>query len=441
MTVMQLAGLTVVVVGLGKSGIAAARLCQRRGANVIGTDTRRNVEGTPPGVALRLGEHDLDTFAGADLVVVSPGVPPLPVLDRVRDRGTEVIGEVELACRFVEAPIVAVGGTNGKSTTTTLAGNILHCQFDRVFVGGNLGDPLADVVDGGWDVLVLEVSSFQLERVAQFRPKVSVLLNVTEDHLDRYADFDAYADAKGNAFLRQQASDTAVVPVGDALCERQARRGGGSVVTFGKGGDFDVDGPAVVERATATTYSIDADVLVGRHNWTNAAAAIAAARHVGAEPDAVRRGLAAFRPLRHRLERVAAPGPISYFDDSKATNVDAAATAVAGMPQARVVLIAGGRDKLGDYMPLVEALAAKQGAAVLIGEAAGRIAEACHGRVEVELASDMAEAVRTASGLARPGDAVLLSPACSSFDMFQSYADRGEKFVEAVRAFTKGVEP
>jgi UDP-N-acetylmuramoylalanine--D-glutamate ligase len=434
---MDLNGKHVIVVGLGRSGVAAVRLCLGRGARVTATDTRpsgelpREVLALP--VDLRAGGHEGVSFGTADVIVVSPGVPPFAAIDAAERAGAVVIGELELASRFVEAPIVAVGGTNGKSTVTTAAAGLLAAAGRKTFAGGNLGTPLAEAVDQGFEIVVAEVSSFQLERAPTFHPKVSVLLNVTEDHLDRYASFEAYVHTKGNAFVNQTPEDVAVVPAGDALCRSQAERGRGRVVTFGAGADYAVCGAEVVERATGLTFSLAGTAFHGAHNHANAAAAIAVARAFDASPEAVSEGLRRFRALGHRLALVGEIDGVRYYDDSKATNVGAAVTALLGLAEERVVLVAGGRDKLGSYGPLVDALSRKGRAVVVIGEAAVRIAEAVGGAVPVVRAASLDEAVDQARALARPGDAVLLAPACSSFDMFQSYSDRGDQFAAAVR--------
>lgn len=434
---MELSGQEVVVVGLGKSGVAAARLCLRLGARVIATDSRPLAELSEDarvlGCELVAGGHSGVPFETANLVVVSPGVPPLAELDRAERAGVSVIGELELASRLVSAPIVAVGGTNGKSTVTTAVAGLFEAAGHRVFAGGNLGTPLTDAVSGNHDVLVVEVSSFQLERAPTFRPRVSVLLNVTEDHLDRYPTFQAYADAKGNAFVNQGPGDVAVVPDADAVCLAQAARGQGRRVTFGASGDYAVRGATVVERATETSFSLEGTDFHGTHNFANAAAAIAVARALDVSAEAVRRGLSAFRALGHRMTLVGEIDGVRYYDDSKATNVGAAVTALRGLTEARAVLLAGGRDKLGSYGPLVEALVERGRAVVVIGEAADRIDSAVGGKVPVVRAASMKEAVERARELARAGDAVLLSPACASFDMFKSYADRGDQFAASVR--------
>lgn len=440
---MELRGRSVIVVGLGKSGIAAARLCLDRGARVLATDS------SPPellsddarSLGIEILRHEEAFMKSADVIVVSPGVPPLPQLDELAQRGVEVIGELDLASRFVKAPIVAVGGTNGKSTTTTALAAIFEAAGKRVFAGGNLGTPLSDAVGSDYDVLVVEVSSFQLERAPVFCPKVSILLNVTEDHLDRYVGLLEYAQAKGNAFANQTPRDVAIVPTDDWLCRRQAERGHARVVTFGDGGDYATVGRSIVEQSSGTEFSVANAEFHGRHNLMNAAAAVAAARSLEVEPRFVELGLLNFRPLGHRMARVAQIDGVTYFDDSKATNVGAAVTALLGLEQEKAVLIAGGRDKLGSYEPLVRALESKGRAVVAIGEAAERILEAIGGRVRAVQASSMEEAVERARELAQPGDAVLLSPACSSFDWFSSYAERGDRFVAAVVRLQAGMQP
>jgi UDP-N-acetylmuramoylalanine--D-glutamate ligase len=434
-----LSGKRVIVVGLKKSGIAAARLCQAEGARVLGTDKEARAKLDPElftlGIEVVAGGHQGVDFSGADLIVVSPGVPALPELVAAEAKGVEVVGELELACRHITAPVVAIGGTNGKSTTTTLIGALAKAAGLCTFVGGNLGTPASNAVGGGHELVVLEVSSFQLERAPRFRPRVSLLLNVTEDHLDRYPDFAAYARAKGNAFVNQTRDDFAIIPEGDSICEGEARRGRARVLRFGESADYAVDANGVLESATGHRFDLRESRLHGLHNYENAAAAIAAVRALQITPEAVRAGLRAFQPLPHRMALAGQVGAVRFYDDSKGTNVGAAVTALLGLAEPRGVLIAGGRDKHGSYTPLVDALSLKGRALVVLGEAAERIALAAAGRLPIAHAKDLDEAVRLAYGLAEPGDAVLLSPACSSFDMFASYADRGEQFVRAVARF------
>jgi UDP-N-acetylmuramoylalanine--D-glutamate ligase len=432
---MELAGKRVVVVGLGKSGVAAAKLCLARGALVTGTDSapleKLSPEARALGAELVLGGHAAVDFKRANVIVVSPGVPDFPELTQAELSGVEVIGELELATRFIDAPIIAIGGTNGKSTTTTLVGDMFAAGGLKTFVGGNLGTPTAEAVGKNFDVVVLEVSSFQMERAPRFQPRVCVLLNITEDHLDRYATFLAYAEAKGNAFVNQSPDDFAIVPEGDADCYAQAKRGRAQIVRFGSFGDYVVSGRSVSENRSGELFDLAGSALHGRHNLENAAAAIAAARALDLSPTAIRKALADFRPLPHRMTRVVSIADVNFYDDSKGTNVGAAVTALRGLAETRGVLIAGGRDKLGSYEPLVQALEAKGRAVVVLGEAAERIASAVGSRVPVVRASSMEDAVNQAFARALPGDAVLLSPACSSFDMFKSYAERGDRFVAA----------
>lgn len=436
---LDVKGKRVVVVGLGTSGVAACRLLARRGARVVGTDakTMESVSDgaralADEGVTLALGGHAEARLPAADLVVVSPGVPLFPELAAAEARGVPIWGEVELAVQALvkEAPVIAIGGTNGKSTTTSLVGELLVRAGTRAFVGGNLGEPLAAHADEPFDAVVLEVSSFQMERVLDFKPKVCVLLNVSPDHLDRYPSEAAYANAKGNAFVRQTEDDVAVVPVNDEVCLRQAKRGKARIVTFGEGGDVAVGADAILDGAAVhprRTLS-----LQGGHNALNVAAALAAIRPFGIAPAIVREVLTTFEGLPHRMAFVRERRGVRFYDDSKGTNVGATVTAVRGVREDKVVLIAGGRDKGGSYAPLVDALRARGRAAILIGEAAPLIRDAIGAALPVRVAASMDEAVALSAELAGPGDAVLLSPACSSFDMFRNYKDRGDAFVRAV---------
>jgi len=434
---VQLAGKQVIVVGLGCSGIAAAELCLSQGARVLGTDVTPLAKLSPAAKLLPItfvtGGHAGVDFESVDLIVVSPGVPSIPELSLAEDAGVEVIGELELAARFCTSPIVAIGGTNGKSTVTTLLAAMFAAAPMRVFSGGNLGSPLSQAAFLDWDVLAVEVSSFQLERAPSFHPRVSILLNITEDHLDRYANFEAYAHAKGNAFLCQTTDDFAVIPFNDADCERQARRGQAQIVTFGEGGDYGIQSRSIIEKASGERFAFENSSLFGLHNAQNIAACVAAARAMGLRRSAIEQALLAYVPLPHRMAYVAEIGNVRFYDDSKGTNVGASVTALKGLEENRGVLIAGGRDKLGDYAPLVEALQKKGRALVVLGEAADRIASAAQGVVPTVHVANLQEAVETAMNHAQPGDAVLLSPACSSFDMFSGYAERGDQFVAAVR--------
>jgi UDP-N-acetylmuramoylalanine--D-glutamate ligase len=444
-------GKRVLVVGLGRTGAAATRLLLAQGAPVIANDARSDIgpladELREAGAELALGGHDEALFTSVDAIVVSPGVPPLPALDAAVARGIGVMSEIELASRFLSSTLIGITGTNGKSTVTTLVGEMCKRTGRPTFVGGNLGTPLIDVVGtpaaerGGY--AVVELSSFQLERVERLRVDVAVLLNVSEDHLDRYPSFDAYATTKAAIFRRQTSDDFAVVPAGDALCERLAGTGAGHLRFYGgaegavrlEGGDIvDVDSGLRVPRADLP--------LRGAHNVANACAAALAARLGGVDANDIDAVLRSFEGLPHRMQHVRSLGGVRYFDDSKATNVGATVASLDGLATdaGKVVLIAGGRDKGGDYAPLATRMAAMGRAAVLIGEAADRIAEALQGcGIVIERAADMQRAVAIASALAQPGDSVLLAPACSSFDMFRSYVERGEAFQHAVMTFAGG---
>jgi UDP-N-acetylmuramoylalanine--D-glutamate ligase len=440
---MDVRGKTVVVVGLGRSGVAAAGLLLSRGARVIGVDAapREKVAAATialeaRGAVLSLGGLDPALFARPDLVVISPGVPSFPALEAFEQHGGEVIGEMELASRFVTAPIVLIGGTNGKSTTTALTHAMLEAAGKKAFIGGNFGTPLAEAVDEEWDVIVLEISSFQAERVPTLHARAHALLNITDDHLDRYPSFAAYADAKGNPFARMTAADAAVIPADDPLVATQAARSAARVITFSThdaSAHITVVGDRIEHRQRGFSFPLALLKVPGAHNVANACAAIGLAAELGAGEAAIGAALGAFTGLDHRSVLAGEIDGVRYYDDSKGTNVGASVAALRGLAEARCVLIAGGRDKLGAYGPLVDALRDRGRALVLIGEAADRIEAAARGILPISRAATMRDAVATARELARSGDAVLLSPACSSFDMFRDYKERGDAFTRAVR--------
>ena len=436
----------VVVVGLGASGIAAARLCRARGATVTGTDGKTRAQASvellaleAEGVRLLLGGHAEAGLDAADLIVMSPGVPSFAELESAEKKGVPVISEIELATSLLThpAPIVAIGGTNGKSTVTSLVAALLLDLGKKVFAGGNLGEPLASHADEKFDVIVLEVSSFQLERLQTFKPRVSVLLNVTADHLDRYPDMAAYAAAKGNAFVRQDAGDVAVIPIGDDVCRLQASRGKGMQVSFGSvGADFVVTKDAITDTRRGLTIRTKDVRLSGGHNALNVAAALAAVSPFDLPEASIRQTLRTFQGLPHRMAFVETVSGVRYYDDSKGTNVGAVVTALSGLAEEKCVLIAGGKDKGGGYAELAEALKNKGRGVVVIGEAAPLITRELHAMLPtlpVVSAQTMDDAVSAAAELAHEGDAVLLSPACASFDMFKDYKHRGDVFVLAVK--------
>jgi UDP-N-acetylmuramoylalanine--D-glutamate ligase len=445
---MDLAGKKVLVVGLGKSGIAAARVLLARGARVVANDARQGDELAPEalglaeqGALLALGGHDPAMFKAVDQIVVSPGVPQLPALTAAEQAGVPIASEIELASWFLEGTLIGVTGTNGKSTVTTLVGEMCKLTGRPTFVGGNLGTPLADAVESraarkdGY--VVVELSSFQLERVTRLRVHVAALLNVTADHLDRYPSLEAYGAAKANIFRNQTADDAAVVPSGDPFCIELARRSAGKLYTYGgaEAAVGIVDGN-ITDAATGLALPVAELGIAGRHNHENACAAALLARLAGVPRAAIERVLREFRGLPHRMVHVRQLDGVDYFDDSKATNVGATAAALDGLAdrKGRVVLIAGGKHKGGDYGPIAERMRACGRATLLIGEAAPLIETALQGAgYPVETEATLERAVERARELAQPGDAVLLAPACSSFDMFRSYAHRGDVFQEAVR--------
>lgn len=447
---MELKGMHIVVFGLGRTGESLVRFLLDRGARVSVTDSRpAHLVGKPAErtaslpVSMQLGGHDEKIVASADWIVLSPGVPhTLGVLERAKRAGIPVIGEIELASRFVDEPIVAITGTNGKSTVTRLAGRMLEYSGMSIFLGGNLGRPLIDYVSEARpaDVVVIEVSSFQLDTVVHFRPSVGVLLNISPDHLDRYPDFGAYAASKARVFENQLASDTAVVNAADPTVMRAAKNAKSRLCTFGDA-DFGSCSAAVTDTAIRIGFpEMDPFVipanrvpLAGRHNLENTAAAVLAALAAGAGREGIMASLDGFVPDPHRLEQVAIIKDVAYYDDSKATNVDAAVRAIESM-SGPVILIAGGRDKFGGYEALIKPVERHVKAVIVLGEAADAILETLCDTAEVRRADSMAEAVEDAFRIAAPGDAVLLSPACSSFDMYENYEARGDDFARAVRS-------
>ncbi len=447
---MELKGMHIVVFGLGRTGESLVRFLLDRGARVSVTDSRpARMVGQPAGriarlpVSMQLGGHDEKIVESADWIVLSPGVPhTLGVLERAERAGIPVIGEIELASHFVDEPIVAITGTNGKSTVTRLAGRMLEYSGMSIFLGGNLGRPLIDYVSEAKpvEVVVIEVSSFQLDTIVHFRPAVGVLLNISPDHLDRYPDFGAYAASKARLFENQLASDTAVVNAGDEIVMRAAENAKSRMCTFNDA-DFRPcsalisDTEIRINSPNTDPFVISASrvPLAGRHNLENTAAAALAALAAGASREGILASLDGFVPDPHRLERVATIKDVAYYDDSKATNVDAVVRAIESM-SGPVILIAGGRDKFGGYEALRKPVERHVKAVIVMGEAADAILGTLCDVVELRHADTMAEAVEEASRIAAPGDAVLLSPACSSFDMYENYEARGDDFARAVRS-------
>jgi len=446
MQTMELKGKDVVVLGLGRSGLAAASLLQRDGARVVvrdeSTDDRlqeRAVHLRRLGVRVELG-NQFDHGARFDLAVLSPGIAPeRPIVRELVTQNTPLLGELEVAYRYCLCPIVAITGTNGKTTTTELITAMLAGCGRRATAAGNIGHAFSDAVEAsaGLDAVVLEVSSFQLEKIEQFRANVAVMLNITPDHLDRYESMDEYRRAKSCIFVNQQAEDTAVISA-EAL-EQMQRLGialKARPITFSaynRPADLWLDW---VDRETiwcrlpecrGILLKMSETNLRGVHNAENVLATLAAGLAMGLPVSQVREAICAYCPQPHRCEFVAEIEGVTYINDSKATNIDAVEKALRSLP-GRSVLIAGGRDKGLNYASLKEVVAEKVKLAVLIGEAQGKMWRAWSKAVPCVRASSMEEAVRLAASHAGRGDTVLLSPACASFDMFENYEHRGEEF-------------
>jgi len=437
-------GSRALVIGVGRTGVAVARHLRAAGAMVRVTDRRsagdlrEALAALAPPLDAALGCEDPACLDGVDLVVPSPGVPATaPLLCEAARRGVPIVSEIELAARALAIPVLAVTGTNGKSTTTTLLGEMLRAAGRRPFVGGNLGTPLVEAIGGDHDAAVVEVSSFQLEWVDRFRPVVGVFLNLSEDHLDRYPDIDAYGLTKLRLFARQIKGDVAVLNGGDHWLRRHA---GGLVARqlwfgAGEGAVIRGDGAAIRLRLLGSeeVYPLAGARIVGAHNRENMMAAIAAARAFGVPAAAVQRGLERFPGLEHRLEPVCERAGVRYVNDSKGTNVGAVVKSLESFAGG-VILLAGGIDKGGDYGVLVEPVRRAVKRAILFGAAREMLARTLAGATQVEIVNSLGAAVALAAAVAVPGDTVLLSPACASFDMFRDYADRGRQFKALVGA-------
>ena len=441
----SVAGKRVVVVGAARSGVAAAGLLVQRGARVTLTDVRPAIADAERlsalGVALQLGGHDQQTLGDADLIVVSPGVSlRQPAFSLAAARRVETIGEIELASRWVRGRVIAVTGTKGKSTTVTVIGRMLEADRRPVLVGGNIGVPLSAQVETSTveTVHVVEVSSFQLETTTTFRPWIALWLNLADDHLDRHADLAEYAAAKARIFACQGAGDVAVINADDAAVVRWSRGIAARTVAFSPFGQvadgYMADDGWIVRRTATNTdrlVPVSAVELPGAHMLGNVVAAVAVAATAGASAEAMTRALHGFRGLEHVLEPVAVRGGVRFVNDSKATNVEAARRSIESF-DGGVVALVGGRFKGGDLRALREPLAARGRAVVAIGEAAPLVVEAITGIVPVSTAVSMREAVEQAYRAAQPDGVVLLAPACTSFDWFADYAERGRVFKQEV---------
>ena len=436
----------VVVVGGARSGIAAAELLARRGARVTLTDLRDRIDDAGAlrnaGVRLERGGHRPETFANADLVVVSPGVPvEQPVFEPARRRGVHIIGELELASRWIRGRIIGITGTKGKSTTTTLVGRMLTAAGRKVLVGGNIGVPLSAQVDESTaeTVHVVEASSFQLETTTTFRPWIAVWLNFADDHLDRHPDIESYASAKARIFANQEADDWALVNADDPVVAARSAAVAARRVEFALSGrianGFTVDGEWVVRR-TATGVErllpLAAVEIPGLHMRSNVLAAAAVASLAGGTPAAMTEALVGFHGLEHAMEPVGEVRGVRFVNDSKATNVEAARWSIESIPRGAVAIV-GGRFKGGDLKQLRDPLSRHGTAVVAIGEAADLVRDALNGVVPVIDAHSMREAVERAYEAAAPDGVVLLAPACASFDWFRDYEERGNSFKDEVK--------
>lgn len=443
---MELKGKTVLVLGLARTGGECARFFVNEGANVLVSDRKNEPELAPEmtrlaGLPIRylLGGEEREWLTGVDLVVPSPGVAQEnALLKEAAQRRIPVLSEIELAYRFFRAPLVAITGTNGKSTTTTLVGEIFRVSGQRVFVGGNLGAPFIGALSGQWEWGVIEVSSFQLEWVEEFRPRVAVLLNLTEDHLDRYPSFEAYGAAKERIFSFQTASDVAILNRDDPLVWALRERLRARVVSFGfaevgNGAFATADEIVWRDGASEQRFPLRRVKIQGVHNRENMMAAVAAAKSAGIQREVIQQTLEAFPGLEHRLEFVREKGGVRYYNDSKGTNVGAVVKSLASF-SAPVLLLAGGVDKGGDYGVLRDGIKQKVRRLILFGAAKELIAGALGDLTETVIVNDIQSGLRDAAAHAQPGDVVLLSPACSSFDQFQNYAERGKIFKDLVLA-------
>ncbi len=440
-------GLKVLVIGLGVSGRAVCSLLRSRGADVTATDIRPRasfngaLDGLEAsGCALSLGRHREQDVARADRVIVSPGIPlDIEPLMQARRKGIEIMGELEWAWRQVDIPVIAVTGTNGKTTTTALIGKMLEAAGKKTFVGGNIGTPLSQwVLDGAKaDMLVLEVSSFQLDSATHFRPDAGVLLNITEDHLDRYESFRAYADSKLSIFRRQTGGDFAVVNGDDPLCRAGISEIPGNALLFSSsdpGSAAFVRGNSIVLKIPGKgPFELDlgSAKLKGAHNRENIMAASLAASAMGAGPEAIRAAIESFAGFAHRVEWVRTWRGVDFYDDSKGTNAGAVVKALEGFDRP-VLLLLGGRDKLGSYEPVARALKSRGKAVFAYGEAGPRICGQLKRDIDASCLPDLRTAFEAAIARTAPGDVVLLSPACSSFDQYENYAQRGAHFKEMV---------
>jgi UDP-N-acetylmuramoylalanine--D-glutamate ligase len=448
-----LAGKRCVVVGMAATGMAAAAFLIKRGAAVIVSEQKSEREMGPSlkklrslGAEVETGKHSAQTFVSGDLIVLSPGVDPrIPPLEQARDKGIPIVSEVELASWFLKAPMIAITGTNGKSTTTALIGHILAAWGKRVFVGGNIGTPLTTYLlqQEKADYIVAEISSFQLEATCFFSPWIALLLNLGEDHLSRHPTLASYAAAKARIFLNQGPSDWAVVNTDDAAVKALIPRITAQLIPFSRERDRqqgvwleDRDTVVYKNGGRAERFALAKVKLKGMHNRENIMAAVGTAKACEVPQAVIQASVESFAGLEHRLEPVGEWSGVSVYNDSKATNVASAVTALESL-EPPIILLAGGRDKGGDYAPLRKAIEERVKAVILMGEAKDRMQQALQGSVPLHLVEGMKQGVQLAWRLARAGDTILLAPACASFDMFENFEERGRVFKESILKLAK----
>ncbi len=442
---MDLNGKRVLVAGAGKTGIATARFLLEKNAQVTVVDSNVNAvipEDLKKSTAkIKTGPHENRIFTEQDLIIISPGIPlTIEPIATAKSKGVEIIGEIELAYLFTETPIIAVTGTNGKTTTTTLLQHIFETSGKKVFTGGNIGTPLIEYVSGDQDAdyIIAEISSFQLETINKFRPYISILLNITEDHLDRYDSFDDYAAAKKNIFANQQRTDFAIINIEDKLAAKMSEDIKANVLFFStkneiENGSYYKDGFHFLKGSEKTRIDEEGVTLQGEHNRENILAAVSAAGICNLSYENITKALHTFIGLPHRMEFVDCINGINFFDDSKATNVGACLKSISSI-KPPIILIAGGKDKGGSYLPLINEINKNVQEIILIGEAQNRIRKELKATVPITSTITLEKAVTEAFSRAKEGCSILLSPACSSFDMFDSYVHRGNIFKAAIKA-------
>jgi UDP-N-acetylmuramoylalanine--D-glutamate ligase len=445
---MNLEGKRVLVVGLGATGEALCSFLLHHGARVKVSEKKKLEEMEPKvsfweqkGVIVEAGEHNQESFTEADLIVPSPGVPWLPELEAARANGVRIISEIELAYKFLKGKIVGITGSNGKSTTATLTHKILEEGGLKTYLAGNIGTPLISFVDNSKDdhIYVTEISSFQLEHIEDFRVSVSVLLNISPDHLDWHPSFEDYYEAKKKLIVAQRENDMAILNRDDPLVWALKEEGEFQVYAFSRNGKVSpgcfLNGEWLIlsnkkEEKLIRTSLIP---LIGIHNQENIMASALVGHILGIPPSRIKEPIKSFKGLEHRLEKVTSMGGVDFYDDSKATNVDATSKSIQSFDR-NIILILGGRDKGGDFKKLRKPIKEKVKRIILLGEAKEKIKTALKGIAPMETVSSLEEAVRLSYSRAKPREVVLLAPACTSFDMFQNFEERGEVFKREVLA-------